>query len=461
MLDLDTRTAILKLHAEGHSQRVIASAVGTSRKSVRRVLASGQREVPALERPTRLDPHLDQIRALEQVCKGNLVRVHELLHDAGIDVPYSTLTEFCRKHQISYTPPPRSGRYTFEPGREMQHDTSPHRVKVGGVLQGLVCASLVLCFSRWRYIQCYRRWTRWHARCFLTGALSRLQGAAETCMVDNSTVILEGGTGKNARPSAEMAAFSERFGFKFVAHELGDANRSARVESPFHHVENNFYSGRTFADLADLNEQLLVWCDTYNSTFHRSFQAIPDALLAMERPHLKALPPYIPEPTEIHPRRVDHEGMVVLHTNTYSVPDGVLGQLLDVHETPTRVRVFAGHRLLVEHDKHEDGAHERVVLPEHTARRVRRKPAPPSPEEVALRAAHPCLSALCDVLRARHGGGAVRVLQRLYRLWTDYPDDAVIAAVSRAIDHDLYDLDRIEPLILQHVRGAFFRLPNP
>lgn len=461
MLDLDTRTAILKLSTEGHSRRFIAETLKLSPRSVRRVIESGQREVPTVERPSRLTPHLEQIRALEQVCKGNVVRVHEMLHDIGVDMAYSTLTEFCRKHEIGYTPPQRSGRYVFEPGKEMQHDTSPHRVPVGGASQSLVCASLVLCFSRWRYIQCYRRWTRWHARCFLTGAFTALQGAAETCMVDNSTVILEGGTGKNARPSAEMRAFSQHFDFQFVAHEAGDANRSARVESPFCHVENNFYPGRTFVDLPDLNQQLLGWCATYNRTFHKSFQGVPDMLLAMERPHLKPLPAHVPEPTEIHPRRVDHEGMIVLHTNTYSVPDGVLGHLLDVHETPTRVRVFAGHRLLVEHDKREDGAHQRVVLPEHTARRARRKPTPPSPEEAAIRAADPCLSALCDVLRARRGGGAVRALQRLYRLWTDYPDDAVIAAVSRALDHDLVDLDRIESLILQHVRGAFFRLPNP
>jgi len=30
----------------------------------------------------------------------------------------------------------------------------------------------------------------------------------------------------------EMEAFGERFGFQFRAHELGDANRSGRVERP-------------------------------------------------------------------------------------------------------------------------------------------------------------------------------------------------------------------------------------
>ena len=36
-------------------------------------------------------------------------------------------------------------------------------------------------------------------------------------------------------PAPEMAAFAERFGFLFRAHEKGDANRSARVERPFFH----------------------------------------------------------------------------------------------------------------------------------------------------------------------------------------------------------------------------------
>lgn len=44
-----------------------------------------------------------------------------------------------------------------------------------------------------------------------------------------------------------MAAFAERFGFSFVAHEPGDANRSGRVERPFSFIENNFLAGRTFS----------------------------------------------------------------------------------------------------------------------------------------------------------------------------------------------------------------------
>lgn len=64
VLDLETRTAILRLSDEGHGTRFIAKAVGVSRKSVKKVLASGQPEVPKLERTTQLSHPIAQIRAL-------------------------------------------------------------------------------------------------------------------------------------------------------------------------------------------------------------------------------------------------------------------------------------------------------------------------------------------------------------------------------------------------------------
>jgi transposase len=316
VLDRDTRSAILRLSREGHGTRFIARAVGVARKSVQRVLAEGHAEVPEPERPDQLSAYAERIRALHLACRGNLVRVHEELrarHD--LSVPYSTLTRFCRQAGIGVEPKQAAGRYDFRPGEEMQHDTSPHDVVVGGQEMRLQCASLVMCYSRRRFVQCYRRWTRFHVKAFLTRALVFFDGAAERCMLDNSTVIMTGGTGPDARPVPEMQAFSDRFSFRFAAHKIGDANRSARVEGPFWHVENNFYPGRTFADLPDLNAQAVAWCRTYNAAFHKSFGGIPDQLGVQERLAGRRLPEWVPEPTEVHLRRVDVEGFVTLHTN--------------------------------------------------------------------------------------------------------------------------------------------------
>jgi len=79
-------------------------------------------------------------------------------------------------------------------------------------------------------------------------AMSYFGGAAAVCMIDNTHVVVAAGSGANMIAAPEMVAFAERYGFKFVAHEKGDANRSARVEAPFNRIDKGFLTGEDFAD---------------------------------------------------------------------------------------------------------------------------------------------------------------------------------------------------------------------
>jgi hypothetical protein len=92
-----------------------------------------------------------------------------------------------------------------------------------------------------------------------------------------------------------MLALAERFDFRFEAHALGHANRSAPFE-----------------------------------------------LLAAERPHLRPLPAFVPEVYDLHTRRVDVEGYVTLHGNRYSMPAALIGRSVEIRESSKQVRVFDG-----------------------------------------------------------------------------------------------------------------------
>jgi hypothetical protein len=424
------------------------------------VLRSGHADVPALEREDSLGPHINRVRELYAECKGNLVRVHEKLAAAGIEVGYSTLTGFCRRHGMGPKAKVPAGRYHFEPGEEMQHDTSPHKVVIGGVRRRVECASLVYCYSRMIYAQVYRRWSRFECRLFLTEALQSFGGACTRCMIDNSSVVIWHGVGAEAVPAPAMAKLAERFGFDFRAHRIGDANRSARVERPFHYIENNFYPGREFADVADLNQQLRTWCDDKNHRQKRHIGAAPFELFAAEKPRLVPLPLFVPEVYDLHTRRVDVEGYVSVHANRYSVPVELIGRRVEVRETKDRIRVFDGRRPVADHDRMEPGSRERVLLSEHRGQRRGYKPPPPSAEEQRLRAAHPELANLCDQLRKRHGGRAMKAVRKLHRMYMDYPTDTLAAAVHTALAYGLADLDRIERMVLGRIAGDFFRLPT-
>ena len=68
-------------------------------------------------------------------------------------------------------------------------------------------------------------------------ALRYMGGTPARIMIDNTHVVVLRGTGRDMVPVPELAAFGERFGFQFVAHAIGDANRSGRVERPFSFIE--------------------------------------------------------------------------------------------------------------------------------------------------------------------------------------------------------------------------------
>jgi transposase len=109
------------------------------------------------------------------------------------------------------------------------------------------------------FFQCYPRFQRFDCKVFLTDALRYFSGSGKRIMIDNTHVVVLRGTGAAMIPVPEMEAFANRFGFRFVAHERGDANRSARVERPFDFIERNFFAGRTFSSWEDLNQQARQW----------------------------------------------------------------------------------------------------------------------------------------------------------------------------------------------------------
>ena len=144
MLSQAQRTTILELNTQGVGKHEIARVMGISRGAVRKVLRANSTTVPELQRPEKAEPYRQQILELFSSCQGNLVRVHEDLVEGGAELSYAALTAFCRRHGIGYAPPTPSGQYDFAPGEEIQHDTSPHELELGGKKRKVQTASAVL-----------------------------------------------------------------------------------------------------------------------------------------------------------------------------------------------------------------------------------------------------------------------------------------------------------------------------
>jgi transposase len=459
MLSQAQRTTILELHTQGVAKREIARVLGVSRVAVRRVLRANSTAVPELQRPEKAEPYRQQILELFDQCKGNLVRVHEELLADGATLSYPALTAFCRRHGIGYQPPVAAGQYEFGPGVELQHDTSPHVLELAGKKRKVQTASAVLCYSRMLFFQCYPTFQRFDCKVFLTDALRYMGGASERVMIDNTHVVVLRGSGRDMVPVPEMAAFGERFGFRFVAHAIGHANRSGRVERPFRFIEGNFLAGRTFSSWEDLNQRAREWCDKVNATYKKHIRAVPRELFAVERLHLKPLPAWIPEVYRLHQRLVDIEGYVALHTNRYSVPLDWIGRRVEVRETKNKVEIQLDARRLVTHRRLAEAEHQRMMLAEHRPPRGQRGPRPdPHPEEKAILAAAPELAEYIAGLKQRSRKVITLALRQLLRFVREYPLEPLLGAVGEASHYGLYDLDRLERMILRRVTREYFLL---
>jgi transposase len=460
MLDQSQRTAILELGRAGHSVRAIAEALGVSREATSEVIESGSAEVPRILRPELGERWRDEILAQFSACKGNLVRVHEELAKQGATLSYQALTGFCRRHGIRHEPKRPAGHYDFKPGEEMQHDTSPHQAKIGGVWRKVQTAALVLCFSRMIFIQLYACFRRFECKLFLTAALRYFGCTAGRCMIDNTHVVVLHGTGQKMVPVPEMAAFGERMGFVFAAHEKGDANRSARVEGPFDFVDNNFLAGRGFDDWDHMNREAVIWSDQANATYSPKLHASRRELFAAERPSLKPLPIWVPEVYVLHQRIVDIEGYITVQSNRYSVPYPLIGRRMEVRELAERIEVYEGPRLVASHGRVLEPRGVRVTDPAHRPRRGERPPASVPAEEQELLLAQPALGGYVAALKKHASGRGTLALRRLLKMVRDYPPGPLLSAVSRAEQYGLFDLDRLERMVLKQIATDYFVLPT-
>jgi hypothetical protein len=391
-----------------------------------------------------------------------VVRVQEILQsEYGQSLPYSTLTRIVRDLDLREdNKKPRAGTYEFGPGQEMQHDTSPHPVLLGEKKVKAQCAGLVLGYSRKLFIQYYPVFTRFEARVFLDAAFRFMDGACPRCIIDNTSVLVAHGSGPDADIAPEMERFGQIFGVKFIPHAIGDADRQAKIERNFSYVERNFLAGRTFTDWQDLNEQAQTWCvEVANQKVKRSIGMSPEAAYLMEKPHLLALPPYLPPVYQTFDRTVDVAGYVHVETNRYSAPERLIGKQVEVHKLWDHVEVFFKNQKVADHPRLLDKRETRITANgHHPPFNRQRAHEGPCQEEKTLLGQQEWLDQYVQELKKHFSGRAIRPLRRVLDLKRTYPPEAFEKAVVQALHYGLYDLPRLEQMILSYVAGDFFTI---
>jgi len=360
------------------------------------------------------------LERLYRECDGWIQRIHEkLVEEEGIQVGYSTLARMLRELGLSRSPEARCDRVPDEPGAEMQHDTTVYRVKLADRGTRLIASLIYLRYSKRRYLKFYRVFNRFAMKCFLHEALMFWGYAATKCIIDNTNLARLRGAGSHAVIVPEMDAFSRRYGFQFVCHEIDHPNRKAGNERSFWSVETSFLPGRTFASLEDLNEQARQWAtERMEHRVLTKARVIPARLFEHERLYLNPLPEHLPAPYQTHQRVVDQYGYVAFGANYYWVP-GTGRDEVKVLQYADRLKIFRHYECLAEYVLPPDGTRHRHYSP----------PGEPKPrhqpknrhrhaklEEQRLRALGDDVSAYLDFALSAPGVQRHRFTRKLFAL---------------------------------------------
>ena len=200
-------------------------------------------------------------------------------------------------------------------------------------------------------------------KCFFHEGLTFWGYAAQYCIIDNTNLARLRGSGRNAIITPEMERFARQYGFEFVCHEIRHSNRKAGNERSFYTVETNFFPGRSFESLEDLNRQAINWATVRmpNRTVGKS-RLMPLKAFEYEQRYLKKVRCYLPAPYLSHKRSVDQYGYSSVGGNYYWVPGTSRGDVT-VLEYSEVLKIYHKRKMLIEYPLPPYGVKNELVSP--------------------------------------------------------------------------------------------------
>ncbi len=464
MIDANKRKVIFLLSNEGMGVREISRRLHVSTNTVSNIIAQ-QGEVPEKKRKDtkHIDPEL--LRRIYTECDGYAQRMHEVLEEEeGIKIGYSTLTRNIRELGLGQPKNERCDQQPDVPGAEMQHDTSPYNIKFGRTQAKVIASIIYMRYSKLRYLKFYRSFKRFAMKCFIHEALTFWEYAAPDCIIDNTNLARLRGSGRNAVIAPEMEQFARQYGFKFICHEINHANRKAGNERCFYTVETNFFPGRSFENLEDMNRQAFDWATIRmaNRAVSKT-NLIPAAAFEYERSFLKKLPPYVTPPYLHYGRGTDQYGYTSIDGNFYWVP-GTSRFDVKVLQFSDHVEIYHKRNKLVEYKLPPDGLKNEKFSPKGEPKpkyQPNNRKKPTAGEEKVLRSQAPVVNDYLDFLLTMQGKARHRLVRQLYSLHKKTASSVFVKAIKRALKYRVRDVNSIENIIRLLIRNSTYEPPLP
>ena len=355
-IDKDIEAKILRYHfVEKWRTGTIATQLGIHHSVVDRVLAqAGLPKIERTQRTSMLTPYLPFIlETLASFPTLTAARLYGMAQQRGYPGGPSQFRQRIselrpRKQPEAYL------RLKTLPGEQAQVDWGHFgHIQMGQAKRALMAFVMVLSWSRQIFLQFYLDQQMASLLRGHVAAFEAWQGLPKICLYDNmKTAVLERHASA-IRFHPTLLDLSSHYHFEPRAAAPARGNEKGRVERAIRYIRDNFFAGRHYSSLDDLNAQANQWCQGVSADRRcpeDSQLSVREAFL-QEKPSLLALPD---NPFDTREQKVvcaQKTPYVRFDLNDYSLPHQHVQKSLTVNACLKEVRIIDGTELIAIHPR--------------------------------------------------------------------------------------------------------------
>lgn len=302
----------------------------------------------------------------KQVMKK--IDIHEALLAEGFQIGYTSVCTYISNKERGSVKEAYI-RQRYDPGDVCEFDWGEVKLWIKGSLQRFYLAVFTTAYSNYRYAELYERQDTISFQQSHVNFFTQQGGVHRQMIYDNMRVAVKrfvGQTEKEPTDALLQLATYYQFGYRFC--NAGRGNEKGHVERSVEYIRRKAFGRRDdFDSLHQANEWLEARCKELNEAHPNRASAIK------EKEHLYALPLAPFDCCSLEQCRVDKYATVMIGSNRYSVPDHLVGKMVNVKVYAHHIRCYDERVMVAEHRRSTD-KHDWVIHLDHYLDTFHKKP---------------------------------------------------------------------------------------
>jgi transposase len=432
------------------SIRQIARQLGLDRGSVKKYLE--QPDITCQKRPGRvskLDPYRDLIREMVNdypQIKAPVVLQH--IRVKGFTGEITIVRDYLK--QIRQDKKQAFIRFESRPGEQFQIDWGHFgSLTYGKSSRKLYALAVIESHSRMLFVVFTHSQNQATLHQCLVAAFLYFGGTPGELVVDNMVTAVTERVGSMIRFNEAFLDFLRHFGITPKACNIRAPHEKGKVENSIRYLRNNFWPLRKFADLDDVNHQVLAWLDTTaNQRVHQTTGEKPAERFVKDA--LRALPDPLPDYRETDSLTVYKDFGIRFDANVYTVPPRLVGKSVTLKADSRTVSIYYKEKQVAAHTRKWE-KNLRIDLPAHTeqVRKLRKRILMDRQIMIFMSLGQEAVDYLEKLTDASQP--LKKTVAQLLQLQDKYGASSLTYALRKALVHKLYGSEYVENILYQEM----------